>query len=71
MPRGGWRPGAGRPPRQPEAELPEVKGIDENSTPLEYMLAIIPIGRFSSPASSLVASGMAGSRSEGQGFGLR
>jgi phage terminase small subunit len=41
MPRGGWRPGAGRPPRQPEAELHEVKGIDENSTPLEYMLAII------------------------------
>jgi hypothetical protein len=41
MPRGGARPGAGRPRKPPEAELPEVKGIDENSTPLEYMMAIV------------------------------
>ena len=45
MPSGGWRPGAGRPPKPAEAELPPVKGIDDvpprDYSPLEYLLAIV------------------------------
>jgi hypothetical protein len=45
MPRGGYRPGAGRPPKPPEAELPPIKGIDDvpprDYSPLEYLLAIV------------------------------
>ena len=41
MPRGGYRPGAGRPRKQAELEPPQAKGIDETATPLEYMLALM------------------------------
>ena len=43
MPRGGYRPGSGRKPKKPKTELPQIlaPGTLKESTPLEYMLAIM------------------------------